>query len=221
MEHLKIVDVTLSLGNETVLDGLDLVLDFGERLVLVGPSGCGKTSLLRLIAGFSPPDKGTVLIEGRVVSRDGMIIEPPEERGIGFVFQDLALWPHMNVWQNLEFCLKARGVAKSERRGRINKILEMTDLIGLETRMPTSLSGGQQQRVALARALVAQPNLVLMDEPLSSLDWELRDRISKKIVSLQERLGFTLIYVTHDKEEIRRLATKVAIMEKGRLRIQD
>ncbi|NPA94463.1 MAG: ABC transporter ATP-binding protein [Thermodesulfobacteria bacterium] len=217
MCHVKLEKIKVVLNDQVVLDEVDISINKGDRLVLLGPSGCGKTTLLRLIAGFCAPRQGRVLIDGRPVSESGRIIVPPEDRGIGFVFQDLALWPHLSVYGNLEFCLKARGVPGPERARRIGELLDMTDLKGLEKRRPSTLSGGQQQRVALARALVARPGLVLMDEPLSSLDWELRDKLCERIVSLQGRLGFTLVYVTHDKEETRRLATRVALMTGGRL----
>ncbi len=207
--------VSFSINGRQILKDVSLNIPHGTRLVLLGPSGCGKTTLLRLIAGFNAPDTGSIFINNTVVSQNGRVVVPPERRNIGFVFQDLALWPHMSVYGNLEFGLRVRGVSKSHRRKRILKMLEMTDLAGMERRRPYELSGGQQQRVALARALVTDPELVLMDEPLSSLDWDLRRRIAAEICKLQKDLGFTMIYVTHDKEETNQLATQVVIMKAG------
>ncbi len=209
--------VTKYLDGRLVLRDIDLQIETGERLVLLGPSGCGKTTLLRLVAGLVSPDRGRIFIKGNLVSDSGKVIVPPEERLIGFVFQDLALWPHMSVYENLEFVLKALGLRRKERKVRIGEMVGMTDLEGMESRMPGELSGGQQQRVALARALVARPPLVLMDEPLSSLDWDLRGRLGEKICELQEEIGFTLIYVTHDRGETKQLATRVVVMKNGGL----
>ncbi len=214
---VRIESVSKSYGNTAVLKGVNLEIAKGERLVLLGPSGCGKTTLLRLVAGLVNPDRGRIYLQGVLVSDGNKVLVPPEKRSIGFVFQDLALWPHFTVWGNLEFGLKAQGVPAPERRRRIEEMVNMVGLKGLEKRRPGQLSGGQKQRVALARALVLRPGIVLMDEPLSSLDWELRARIGKEIVALQRRFGFTMVYVTHDKEEMKQMATRVVFMEKGRI----
>ncbi len=192
-----------------VLEDLSLHVEAKERLVVVGPSGCGKTTLLRIVAGLEAPDRGRVVIAGKVVSADGRILVEPKDRQIGMVFQDLALWPHMSVAGNLEFGLRVRGVARRERGVRVERMLREVGLEGYRNRRPSSLSGGERQRVALARALVLEPKIVLMDEPLSSLDEALNIRLRRLIVQLQERLGFTLLYVTHNKDEASQIATRL------------
>ena len=186
-------------------------------MVILGPSGCGKTTILRLIAGFLAPDVGRILLNGIEVSKNNKILVPPEKRDIGMVFQDLALWPHLSVYGNIAFGLKVRGVPKHERNLRVREILELVGLPGFERRKPSELSGGQQQRVALARALVLEPKVLLMDEPLSNLDLELNLRLRKEVVRLQEKLGFTLLYVTHDREEAFSIAQTVVVMRKGQV----
>jgi ABC-type Fe3+/spermidine/putrescine transport system ATPase subunit len=186
-----------------------------ERIVIFGPSGCGKTTLLRLIAGFIAPDTGTVFIGGELVAKDGSIIKEPQERDLGMVFQDLALWPHLSVEGNIAFGLKAKGISKGERKKRMKAILALVDLAGYEDRKPSQLSGGQQQRVALARALVLEPKILLMDEPLSGLDTALNIRLRKEILRLQQELGFTLVYVTHNEEEASDIATRLVRMNPG------
>ena len=201
--------VTKSYNQIKVLDNLSLEIEEKERIVIFGPSGCGKTTLLRLIAGFEAPDDGAVFIEKELAAQDGVIIKGPQKRSLGMVFQDLALWPHLSVEENIAFGLKAGGVSKGERKERIGAILTLVDLPGYEKRKPSQLSGGQQQRVALARALVLEPKILLMDEPLSSLDTALNVRLRKEIVALQEKLGFTLVYVTHNEEEASDIATRL------------
>ncbi len=218
MSAIELSGVTQAYGPERALSDFSIRIEEGERLVVTGPSGCGKSTLLRLIAGFSAPDSGTVALGGRTVSADGRILVPPEERGIGMVFQDLALWPHLTVRGNLEFGLKAKGVPKADREPKVREVL---GLVGLEERIdarPRELSGGQQQRVALARALVLGPRIVLMDEPLSNLDRELALRLRAEIARLQGELGFTLVYVTHNLEEATALGTRVAVLDRGTLR---
>jgi ABC-type Fe3+/spermidine/putrescine transport system ATPase subunit len=217
---MKIVDidsVSKAYNGASALDNVSLEIDGGERTVILGPSGCGKTTILRLIAGFIAPDTGTVSVGGEPVSKAGRIITPPERRNIGMVFQDLALWPHLRVKGNLEFGLKAAGMEKDEREKRIAEMLDLTGMADYADRKPAELSGGQQQRVALARALVLEPKVLLMDEPLSSLDLELNVRLRKEILRLQERLGFTMVYVTHDRDEALDMATLVVSMKKGRI----
>ena len=199
-----------------VLD-FSLEVEKGERVVILGHSGCGKTTILRLLAGFIPPDKGKILIDNEVVSIDGKILKEPEERNIGMVFQDLALWPHMTVRQNLEFGLKAKGIKKEEREKRIKHILKLTQIKEFENAKPSKLSGGQQQRVALARALVLHPKILLMDEPLSSLDFELNIKLRREILKLQKEIGFTLLYVTHNREEAFDIASRIIIMKNGKI----
>ncbi len=199
-------------GPRVALDAFSLAVAAGERVALFGPSGCGKTTALRLLAGFEAPDTGAVRIDGRTVSEYGRILVAPEDRGLGMVFQDLALWPHLSVRGNLEFGLKARRVPAAVRERRIDAVLALVRLDRELELRPEQLSGGQQQRVALARALVAEPRAVLMDEPLSSLDPELRAMLRAEISSLHARLGFTLILVTHDRDEAAELAARVVCM---------
>ncbi|HEX9022263.1 MAG TPA: ABC transporter ATP-binding protein [Geobacteraceae bacterium] len=217
MNFLAVKSVTKSYGGQQVLHDFSLEVESGERIVVLGPSGCGKTTVLRLLAGFMAPDSGSIAIEGELVAADGKTIKGPEARNIGVVFQDLALWPHLSVQGNLEFGLKARRIAKDRRE---HLIAEMLALVRMEEYLhakPGELSGGQQQRVALARALVLHPKALLMDEPLSSLDPDLNRHIRKEILRLHETLGFTLIYVTHDREEALDIGTRVLVMEKGRI----
>jgi len=194
------------------MNELSLHIERSERLVLFGPSGCGKTTVLRLLAGLEIPEQGSIRIDSRVVASAGKNLVPPEKRDMGMVFQDLALWPHMTVQQNLMFGLNARGVQKREAEARVQ---EMLHRVGLERRAearPHQLSGGEQQRVALARALVSRPSILLMDEPLSSLDDERKRTIASDLLRLQSQLGFTLIYVTHDQIETDLLASRVCRM---------
>ncbi len=217
---MKIVDmhsVTKTYGGATALDGVSLEIAERERIVILGPSGCGKTTILRLIAGFIAPDTGSISIGGELVSKKGRIIKPPEERNLGMVFQDLALWPHLSVKANIEFGLRARGMRKAERETRVRTMLDLVGMADYADRKPAELSGGQQQRVALARALVLEPKVLLMDEPLSSLDLELNLRLRKEILRLQETLGVTLLYVTHDRDEAFDMATRVVSMRRGRI----
>jgi len=214
MNLLELDSVLLEYGEHPVLNGLSLGVQEGERLVILGPSGCGKTTILRLFAGLELPRRGRVLLRGRVAAENGRLIIPPEKRNLGMVFQDLALWPHLSVAGNLEFGLRARGIARDERRRRILSMLEIVELEDLASRKPSELSGGQQQRVALARALVLEPEALLMDEPLSSLDPELKLRLRGEILSLQKRLHFTLIYVTHQEEEARFLADRIIRLDR-------
>ncbi len=192
-----------------VLDNLSFEIEEKERIVIFGPSGCGKTTLLRLIAGFEAPDAGAILIGEKIVAQDGVLVKAPQERNLGMVFQDLALWPHLSVEGNIAFGLKAKGVDGAKRRERIQTILALVEMTGFEMRKPSELSGGQQQRVALARALVLEPKILLMDEPLSSLDTALNIRLRREIIELQQKLGFTLVYVTHNEEEASEIATRI------------
>ncbi|HFE49006.1 MAG TPA: ABC transporter ATP-binding protein [Chromatiaceae bacterium] len=217
MRMVELDKVSKAWNGERVLMGISLAIAQGERLVVLGPSGCGKTTLLRLIAGFVVPDSGGIEIAGRLVARDGHILVPPEQRHLGMVFQDLALWPHLSVWGNIEFGLKATKVPKEERWLRIARMLKRVGLEDLAQRKPAELSGGQRQRVALARALAPEPDVLLLDEPLSSLDPELNRRLRDEIVGLQERLGFTLVHVTHNHEEAAVVATRVVHMARGRI----
>lgn len=217
MSFIVLDRLSKSFGNRVVVNDLSLSIDQAERLVLFGPSGCGKTTVLRLLAGLETPDQGTIELRGRIVASSGKIFVPPEERNVGMVFQDLALWPHMTVRGNLMFGLKCRGIAQSEADARIRDLLHR---VHLETRIHAKtheLSGGEQQRVALARALVMQPSLLLMDEPLSNLDQSLKEAIISDLLGLHAQFGFTLVYVTHDRAEANALASKTLLMSEGRL----
>ena len=206
MKIITLNSVTKFYNRTKVLDNLSLEIEEKERIVVFGPSGCGKTTLLRLIAGFEAPDTGAILIDEEIAARDGVLVKAPQERSLGMVFQDLALWPHLSVEGNIAFGLKAKGMEKTKRKERIKAILALVEMTGYETRKPSELSGGQQQRVALARALVLEPKILLMDEPLSSLDAALNIRLRQEIIGLQQRLGFTLVYVTHNEEEASEIA---------------
>lgn len=182
----------------------------GEVFALLGPSGCGKTTTLRCIAGLEQPQAGHIFFGEREVTH-----EPPERRNAALVFQSYALFPHMNVFENVAFGPKARGLARAEISGRVEEALAAVQLPGMGLRRVTELSGGQQQRVALARALAMRPEVLLLDEPLSNLDAELRHATREQLAALQRQLGFTAIYVTHDQEEALELATRIAIMKDG------
>jgi ABC-type sugar transport system ATPase subunit len=197
--------------------GFSLRVEKSERLVILGPSGCGKTTLLRMLAGFIPPESGSILIDGQIVASDGIVRVEPEARGLGMVFQDLALWPHLTVRGNLELGLQARSVGRLEREERIRKILQQVEMGEYIDTRPAQLSGGQQQRLALARALALQPKALLMDEPLSNLDLLLNIRLRKEIVRLQTALDLTLFYITHDFEEALAVGTRIVIMREGRI----
>src|SRR5690242_9186981 len=195
---------------------LDLDIKDNQFVTLLGPSGCGKTTTLRLIAGYLVPDLGSIYIGDRLVSAPGKVV-PPEERGMGMVFQNYAVWPHKTVFENVAFGLRVRNVAKDEARRRVAKVLELVNLTGFEQRYPNELSGGQQQRVALARSLVVEPEILLLDEPLSNLDAKLRERMRWELKALQRRTGITFVYVTHDQAEALALSDQIAVMHQGRL----
>ncbi|MBU8545537.1 MULTISPECIES: ABC transporter ATP-binding protein [Roseomonadaceae] len=194
------------------LDEVSLVAAPGRFVVLLGPSGCGKSTLLRVLAGLEAPTQGEVWINGR----DATAL-PPAARGIAMVFQSYALFPHLSVAENIVFGLRARGVAKAERAARLTRTAGMMGLAGLLDRRPSQLSGGQQQRVALARAVVAEAPICLMDEPLSNLDAKLRTEMRREIRALQQRLGITMVYVTHDQAEAMSMADQVVLMRDGRI----
>ncbi len=217
MRIVDLVSVSVSFGKTKALDDISLQIDTGERIVILGPSGCGKTTILRLLAGFITPDSGSVSLGGELVACDRRLLKPPEQRDLGLVFQDLALWPHLTVGGNIEFGLKARGLPRPERKRLLDEALTLVGLRDYAGRKPAALSGGQQQRVALARALVLTPGLLLLDEPLSSLDLELNIRLRHEILRLHEKLGFTLVHVTHDRDEAFALGTRVVVVARGRI----
>ncbi len=214
MAGVRIEGLAKAYGDHRVHTGLDLEVVPGQCFTLLGPSGCGKTVLMRLIAGFEAVDAGRILIGERVVA-DGAsgVHVPPDERGIGMVFQDYAVWPHMTVFDNVAYPLRIGRVAAAELAERTRAAVEQVGLAGLEARLPSQLSGGQQQRVALARALVSRPELLLLDEPLNNLDANLREEMRFEIKALQERLGITVLYVTHDQEIALAIADRMAVMD--------
>jgi iron(III) transport system ATP-binding protein len=198
------------------LDNVDLTIPANQIFTLLGPSGCGKTTLLRCIVGLESPDAGEVIIGDEVVwSKEKGIFVPPEKRGLGMVFQTYAIWPHMNVFDNVAFPLQNRNATKDEIRRSVAKVLEFVQLEGFEKRPATKLSGGQQQRVALARALVAEPKVILFDEPLSNLDAKLREETRKELRSFLTELKITAVYVTHDRIEALALSDRIAVMRSG------
>jgi iron(III) transport system ATP-binding protein len=209
--------VSKAYSGNTVVHDFSLSVERGQRVAILGPSGCGKTTLLRLLAGFIAPDSGNISIDGEVVAASGQILKTPEQRHLGMVFQDLALWPHLTVEGNLEFGLKAQRIPKRQRTARITEILELVEMNPYRRSHPAQLSGGQQQRVALARALVLRPKALLMDEPLSNLDEELNQRLRHELLRLHEQLGFTLLYVTHDRGEATEIGTRIVRMRQGRI----
>jgi iron(III) transport system ATP-binding protein len=195
---------------------LDLDIRDNQFVTLLGPSGCGKTTTLRLIAGYLTPDAGTIRIGDRLVSAPDKVV-PPEARGMGMVFQNYAVWPHKTVFENIVFGLRVRGAAKDKAQARVDEVLALVNLTGFEGRYPNELSGGQQQRVALARSLVVEPEILLLDEPLSNLDAKLRERMRWELKALQRRTGITFVYVTHDQSEALALSDQIAVMHRGRL----
>jgi iron(III) transport system ATP-binding protein len=216
MSSLTVSSLSKDFGPTRVVSDLNLDVPEGEMLVLVGPSGCGKTTTLRCIAGLERPSAGRIAIGERVVTaiEEGVFV-PPEKRRIGMVFQSYAVWPHMTVFNNVAYPLRASGVARSDIRGRVAKALQLVQLEALAERYSSQLSGGQQQRVALARSLVHEPRLLLFDEPLSNLDANLRLQMRIEIKELQKRLGFTSVYVTHDQSEAMAIADRIAVMDRG------
>jgi ABC-type Fe3+/spermidine/putrescine transport system ATPase subunit len=205
-----------------VVDDVSFDLHPGEVLTLLGPSGCGKSTTLRMIAGLERPDAGEVWVRGRLVaSGDGRAMVPPEARNVGLVFQSYAIWPHMTVAENIAYPLKVRRAGRAAIAAKVAEMIRLVKLDGLADRMSTELSGGQQQRVALARALVYEPDLLLLDEPLSNLDSVLRKEMRVQLKALQSRLRTTFLYVTHDQEEAMSLSTRVVVMNHGRIEQMD
>ena len=205
-------------GASVVLDDISLEVQEGQCLVLLGPSGCGKTTLLNVISGMLAADGGELRCNGRLMDSAAKGVHVPiQERGLAMVFQDLSLWPHMSVAENVGFGLRIRGMKANDRRHRIDTVLEQVEMGGFRDRMPNELSGGQQQRVAIARALAVQPSLLLLDEPLSALDARLREDLKLELAGLLRESGVTAVYVTHDQQEAFALGDQVAVLHGGRL----
>jgi len=209
---ITLKNLTKVFGSTRAVDGIDLVIEPGELFFLLGPSGCGKTTLLRCIAGFNDPDAGTIHIGDQDVTH-----LPPHERDTGMVFQSYALWPHMNVTQNVAFGLEMRKVSKEETDQRVSEALEMVKMTDRAHHKPNQLSGGQQQRVALARALVVHPNCLLLDEPLSNLDAKLRLEMRSEIRRICKEADLTAVYVTHDQKEALSIADRIAVLDEGKI----
>ena len=214
---LSLTNVTKRFASHQAVDGVSLEVAAGDAIVILGPSGCGKTTLLRLIAGLEVPDSGEIWLAGAQAAGAGRSMMPAHERGIGFVFQDLALWPHLTVQRNLNFVLESVKMPRADRAARALEVLKLVRIEQLSSRYPHQLSGGEQQRVALARALVGQPRVLLLDEPFSSLDPELRDALRSELARLQRTLQVTTVYVTHDQGDAAILADRVIEMRAGRI----
>src|SRR5512136_2445212 len=210
--EIQLKDMVKRFGTLEAVSHVSLEIHDGELFTLLGPSGCGKTTILRLIGGFHRPDEGDVLFGGKSVR--GM---PPYERNIGMVFQNYALWPHMTIFDNIAYGLKLKKVSRGEIGNKVSHALSLVNLEGLDQRYPGQLSGGQQQRVALARALVLNPDVLLLDEPLSNLDAKIRQQVRAEIRKLQKDLAITSIYVTHDQEEALTLSDRIAVLDHGKI----
>lgn len=216
MPKLITKNVTKNFGDFRAVDNFSLSVEEGEFVALVGPSGCGKTTTLRCIAGFIPVDGGEIVLNDRVISSNKFMM-PPESRNMAMVFQSYAVWPHKTVFKNISFGLELRKRPKSEIRDRVMESLELTKLKGFEKRFPNELSGGQQQRVSLARGLVVEPEILLLDEPLSNLDATLREEMRFDLREIQQKLKITSIYVTHDQAEAMVIADRIVVLKDGKI----
>lgn len=216
MSYVKLVDVTKQFGKVRAVDRLNLEIGKDECFSMLGPSGCGKTTTLRMVAGFEDLDDGEIYVGDRLLSskRKGFYL-PPEKRDFGMVFQAFAVWPHLSVYENVAFPLRIRKVPQAELERRVRDALASTNLLEAAKKSPDSLSGGGKQRVALARALAINPDVMLLDEPLSSLDPHLREEMRFEIKDLQRKYGFSIIYVTHDQSEAMALSDRILVMRQG------
>jgi iron(III) transport system ATP-binding protein len=214
MATITFDNLTKYFGRRPAVSQINLDVADGELIALLGPSGCGKTTTLRMLAGFLTPDKGQILVDGQVVSSPQKTI-PPERRNMSMIFQSYAIWPHKTVFENVAFGLQLRRVGREALRARVMRALEITYLGELEDRYPAQLSGGQQQRVALARAIVIEPQILLLDEPLSNLDASLRDEMRSEVRRIHDETGLTTVHVTHDQAEALVLADRIVIMADG------
>ena len=217
MPGVTIKELSKHYGDVGAVQGLSLTVEPGELVALLGPSGCGKTTTLRLVAGFLAPEAGEIWVGDRCLSSPASVV-PPERRRMAMIFQSYALWPHMTVAQNVAYGLRfKRGLTRDDRDHRVKEILKVVQLAGYEARYPAELSGGQQQRVAVARALVIEPEILLLDEPLSNLDANLREEMRFEIRRLHEAFGITTLYVTHDQAEAMVISDRIAVLERGRV----
>ncbi len=216
MSKLALRNLTCRFGGVTAVDDLSLALEPGEFVSLLGPSGCGKTTTLRMIAGFLTPTAGTIEMDGDVISSPASSL-PPEKRSMSMIFQSYAIWPNMTVAENVAFGLEVRRLARADVRAKVDHILEVVRLAAYRDRYPAELSGGQQQRVALARAIVVQPAVLLLDEPLSNLDANLREEMRYEIRRLHDEFHITTVYVTHDQAEAMVTSDRIAVMNLGRI----
>jgi spermidine/putrescine transport system ATP-binding protein len=210
--RVELVDLVKRFGDVTAVDGISLDIPPGQFFSLLGPSGCGKTTTLRMIAGFERPDRGRIVLDGR-----DMAHTPPHKRPVNTVFQSYALFPHLNVRDNVAFGLRFKGVSREDAWEQVGTVLRLVRLEGFEERATTKLSGGQQQRVALARALILGPDVLLLDEPLGSLDAKLRKALQLELKAIQEEIGITFVYVTHDQEEALTMSDRIAVMSEGHI----
>ena len=208
---VRLVDVVKKFGEVVAVDHINLEVEDGEFFSLLGPSGCGKTTTLRMIGGFEAPTSGLIELQGQDVTW-----LPPYKRNVNTVFQNYALFPHLTIYENVAFGLRRKGVKDSEVKGRVKDMLALVELAGFEARRPTQISGGQAQRVALARALINKPAVLLLDEPLGALDLKLRKQMQVELKRIQQEVGITFIYVTHDQEEAMTMSDRIAVMNKGR-----
>jgi iron(III) transport system ATP-binding protein len=220
MSRLALKGLTKAYGTNRVVDRIDLTLEEGEFVSLLGPSGCGKTTTLRMIAGFVDPNEGSISLDGEVISAPGAVL-PPERRRMSMIFQSYAVWPNMTVEENVAFGLRLRKLPSQEIRQRVGQILEVVQMGHLAGRYPSELSGGQQQRVALARAIVVKPQVLLLDEPLSNLDANLREEMRFEIRRLHDEFRITTVYVTHDQAEAMATSDRIAVMNGGRIEQAD
>src|SRR5437764_5973700 len=210
--EVQLVDLVKRFGEFTAVDGINLEMPGGEFFSMLGPSGCGKTTTLRMIAGFEQPTAGQILLDG-----EDMAFTPPHKRNVNTVFQSYALFPHLSVYDNVAFGLRRQKRPKNEIRQRVAEALELVQLTGFEKRKPAQMSGGQQQRVALAWALVLKPAVLLLDEPLGALDAKVRKALQIELKALQQQVGITFVYVTHDQEEALTMSDRIAVMADGRV----
>src|ERR1700674_2030751 len=216
MARIRLVDLKKDFAGTAALRGINLAVEHGELLAILGPSGCGKSTTMQLLAGFFSPDAGEIWANDRLISSPRGVV-PPERRRMSLVFQSYAVWPHMTVFENIAFGLEMRRLSKNEIGDRVRRMLETVNLGGFEGRYPHELSGGQQQRVALARALVVEPDTLLLDEPLSNLDANLREQMRFEIRRVHDAYRYTTIYVTHDQSEAMTTADLIAVMNAGRI----